>query len=124
MSDKEIKDYWSDCGLVFFCGGKGFGLTDTLQTVFLGNEDDIKKFFETGELNNELDPVQRQVLNAILDYRKERGIGATDTSAADMVRTGNNGASRHKPKATRLLTPRKRLPLRPPRTKNKGLFGR
>ena len=41
MSDKEIKDYWGDCGQVFFCGGKGFGLTDTLQTICLGNEDDI-----------------------------------------------------------------------------------
>ena len=121
MSDKELRDYWSDCGQVFFCGGKGFGLTDTLQTICLGNEDDIKKFFDTGEPNNELNTTQRQVLNKILDYRKEQGIGTTDTRAADMVRTGNNGTLRHKPKAARPLTLRKRLPLRPSRTKGKSL---
>ena len=115
------KDYWSDCVLIFFTGGFGWGLTDKLDNICLGNEDDIKKFFETGELNNELHPTQRQVLNAILDYRKEQGIGTTDTRAANMERAGNNGASRRKPKATRLLTPRKRLPLRPSRTKGKSL---
>jgi len=114
------RDYWSECGQVFFCGGKGFGLTDALQSICLGSEDSIKKFFETGELNNELRPSQRQVLNGILDYRKEQGIG-TNTGAANMERAGNNGASRHKPKATRLLASRKRLPMRPSRTKGKSL---
>jgi len=121
MADREAKDYWSEDEQIFFHYGKGYGLADTLQTICLGNEDDIRKFFETGELSNGLNPTQRQVLNGILDYRKEQGIGATDTRAADMERAGNNGASRHKPKATRLLTPRKRLPLRPSRTKGKSL---
>ena len=121
MSNKEHKDYWSDCGQIFFCAGKGYGLTDNLQTICLGNEEDIKKFFETGELNNGLQPIQRIVLTQIREHRKEQGIGTTDTRAADMERAGNNGASRHKPKATRLLTPRKRLPLRPPCTKGKSL---
>lgn len=124
MSDKEIRNYWSDCGEVFFCGGKVFGLTDTLQTICIGNEDDIRKFFDTGELNNEPNSTQREVLNKILDYRKEQGIGTTNARAADMVRTVNNGASRHKPKAVRLFTSRKRLPLRPSRTKGKSLSRR
>ena len=123
MSDKESRDYWSDCGQVFFCGGTGFGLTHTLQTICLGNEDDIRKFFNTGELNDKLNPTQRQVLNGILGYRKEQCIG-TNTRAADMVRTGNNGASRRKQKATRLLAFRKRLPLRSSRTKGKSLSSR
>ena len=38
----DAKNYWSECGQVFFCDGKGYGLTDTLQTICLGNEDDIK----------------------------------------------------------------------------------
>ena len=63
----EVRNYRSDCGQVFFCDGKRYGLTDTLQTICLGKEDDIKKFFETGELNNELHPTQRQLLNEILD---------------------------------------------------------
>ena len=43
MADKETKDYWSECGQIFFYSGKGYGLTDRLQTVCLGSEDDIKK---------------------------------------------------------------------------------
>ena len=81
-----LRNYWSDYGEVFFCDGKGYGLTDTLQTICLGTADDIKKFFETGELNNELNPTRRRVLNGILDYRKEQGIGTTDTGTADMKR--------------------------------------
>ena len=121
MSDKETRDCWSECEQIFFHYGKGYGLTETLETVCLGKEEDIKRFFETGELNNELNPIQRQVLSQIQEYRKEQGIGTTDTRAADMERAGNNGASRRKPKATRLLASRKRLPLRPSRTKGKGL---
>lgn len=124
MSEKEPKDYWSECGQIFFCYGKGYGLTDTLRTICLGNEDDIRKFLDTRELNNELNSSQRQVLSGILDYRKEQGIGTTDTRATDMERAGNNGASRHKPKAAKPPTIRKRLPLRPSRTKGKSLSGK
>ena len=73
MSVKEPKDWRSEDEQVFFHYGKGYGLTDTLQTICIGNEDDIKKFFGTGELNNELNPTQRKVLNGILEYRKEQG---------------------------------------------------
>ena len=124
MSEREPKDYWSDCGQIFFTGGKGHGLTDTLQTICLGNESDIKKYLDTGELNDNFNPTQRQVLAQIIEYRKEEGIGTTATRAAGMERAGNDGASRHKPKATRPLEARKRLPLRPPRTKNKSLSGK
>jgi len=27
MSDKETKDYWSECGQIFFLNGGGYGLT-------------------------------------------------------------------------------------------------
>jgi hypothetical protein len=99
-------------------------VTDKLGNIYLGKEEDINKFFETGGLNNGLHPTQRQVLNEILEFRKEQGIGTTNTRTTDMERAVNNGASRHKPKATRLLTPRKRLPLRPARTKGKNLSGK
>jgi hypothetical protein len=118
---KEQKAYWSDCGQIFFCDGKGYGLADTLQTVCLGNERDIKNFLKGGQLSEELSSPQRQILIKIQEYRKEQGIGTADTRATDMERAGNNGASRHKPKTTRLLTARKRLPLRPSRAKGKSL---
>ncbi len=122
MSEKEQRDYWSDCVHIYFHYGKGYGVTEKLQNICLGKEEDIKKFFETGELSNELNPSQRQVLNGILDYRKEQGIGNIGTTSVE--REGNHGASRCKPKATRPFTPRKRLPLRPSRTKGKSLSRR
>ena len=122
MSDKEPRDYWSECRQIFFHYGKGYGLTDHPRNICLGSEDDIRKFFETGKLNNELSPIQRQVLNGIIDYRKEQGIGVIRT--ADMERTVNHGASRHKPEAIRSLAVRKRLPLRSSRTKSKSLSHR
>ncbi len=109
---KEPKGRWSDCGQIFFCDGKGYGLTEGLRTICLGSENDIKKFFETGELNDKATPIQRQVLAAILDYRKEEGYGQSDTGGAGMERAANYGASRRKPKATRSLASRKRFPLR------------
>ena len=109
---KEPKGRWSDCGQIFFEGSEGYGLTATLQTICLGKKEDIEKFFSTGELNNKLAPIQQQILAGILDYRKEEGYGTAATRAGDMERAGNNGTSRHKPKATRSLAFRKRFPLR------------
>ncbi len=73
MSDKEPKDYWSECVQIFFHYGKGYGVTEDLNSICLGNEDDIKKFFETGELNDGLNSIERQVLLDIIEYRKEQG---------------------------------------------------
>jgi hypothetical protein len=121
MSQKDHKDYWSECGQAFFHYGKGYGLTETLETICLSNEDDIKKFLETGELSNAFNAKQGLVLEAILDYRKEQGIGTADTRAADMERASDYGTSRRKSKAVRQLTIRERLPMRISRTKNKSL---
>ncbi len=109
---KELKGRWSDCGQIFFEGSEGYGLTATLQTICLGKEDDIKKFFSTGEINKELNSTQIQVLTQIQEYRKEEGYGTAATRAGDMERASNNGASRHKPKAARSLAFSKRFPLR------------
>ena len=114
----EAKNYWSECGQISFCSGEGFGLTHTLQTVCLGGEDAIKKFFETGELNDKFTPEQK----AYLSQLKEDYYG--DTGTASVERGSTNGASRRNPKATGLLASRKRLPLRPSRTKSKGLSRR
>ena len=124
MKDRDVKDYWSDCGQIFFHYSRGYGLTDTLRPICLGCETDIMKYLNTGEVNKNSNPKQLEVLNQIQIFRKEQGIGTTNIRTADMERAVNNGSSRRKPKATRLLTARKRLPLRPPRTKNKSLSRR
>ncbi len=121
MSEKGHKDYWSECGQICFVDGKGYGLTPELKSICLGDEQDILNALSSGQIKEGLVPLPRQVLASIIEYRKEEGIGTTNTGTADMERAGNNGTSGRKPKAVRLLTSRKRLPLRPPRTKNKSL---
>ena len=122
---KEYRNHWSEDGQVFFCDGKGYGLAETLETICLGSEEDIERYLETGQFSPQFNPLQRQVLGQILDYRKEQGIGTTaSTGTAGVERAGYYGTSRHKSQATRLSKTRKRLPLRPPRTKNTGVFSR
>jgi hypothetical protein len=82
------------------------------------------KFLETGELNDNSQPKQKEVLDWILEYRKDAGYGESDTGTANMERAANNGGSRIKPKPTRPLALRKRAPLRSLRSKNKGLSGK
>ena len=113
MSEKEKRDYWSDCVLVFFCGGKGYGLTDTLQTICLGNEDDIKKFFETGGLSNELNHTQRQVLSQLQEYRKEL---VNEQSKSDIKRRNPIGSRpagiiKHRTANLKSAPPAKRIAL-------------
>jgi hypothetical protein len=120
MSDKR-RDYWSDCGQVFFLDGWGWGLTEKCQRICLGKEEDILKFFETGELNGDFHPKQKRELSWILEYRKEQGYGQSTSRTAGMEREGNNGVIRRKSKAIRSLTSRERIPLRLSRTKNKSL---
>lgn len=122
MDDKKPKDYWSECGQVFFHFGVGYGLTRELKSIPLGSEEDIKKYFETGKLSNQLKPIQKEVLQEILDYRKEQGIGNIRTTGVE--RAVNHGPTRSKTRGTRPLASRKSLPLYPPRTKSKSLSGR
>jgi len=75
--DTEPQNYWSDCQQVFFCGGTGYGLAGRLSAICLGNETDIKKSFETGEISDELGPTRRQVALGIRGYRKEADIGTS-----------------------------------------------
>ena len=67
----KSKDYWSDCGLINFVGGKGWGLDETLKTWCLGDKDDVLKAMETGELPDYLTTMERQVLFNTLELRKE-----------------------------------------------------
>jgi hypothetical protein len=125
IQEKEYHSYWSEDGQIYFCDGKGYGLTDSLHTICLGSEKDIKSYLNTGQFANGFNQLQRQVLSQIFDFRKEQGIGQSTASAgaAGMERAVHYGPSRGKPQATRLSQTRKRLPLRPPRTKNQGLYG-
>jgi hypothetical protein len=120
----ETRDYWSDCGQVYFLNGWGWGLTEKGQRISLGREEDIMRFFETAKLNGNLHPKQKEALNWILAYRKEEGFGESTSGTTGMERKGDYGTIRRKSKATRSLTSRERIPLRLPRAKNKSLSGK
>jgi hypothetical protein len=122
--NKELRDHWSEDGQIFYTYGKGYGLNEKLDTIYLGLEEDIEKYLATGEFGEHYNPVQRKILAGIMEYRKEIGIGPAHTSgAAGLERAVDDGATGRKSKAARLSQKRERLPLRPPRTKNQGLYG-
>ena len=122
MSDNKPKDYWSECGQVFFHYGVGYGLTKELKNIPLGSEEEIDQYFETGEPSDQLRPIQKELLEEILNYRKEQGIG--NIGATGVEREVNHGSARSKTRGTRPLTSRERLSLRPTRAKSKSLSGR
>ena len=112
---------WSDCGQVYFTGGKGFGLTDELQTIDLGSEESIKKFLQAGEMPEDATPLQRIVLRQIAEYRRELyGIGEDDLVGAGV--NGTSGGGNQKPNA--VSPKRKRAALRLPNQKHKTLLHR
>ncbi len=123
----ETKDYWSDCGQVYFNYGKGYGLAENLHSVCLGEEECINRILETGELPDDITLDQRWALNYILNYRRENGYGEQPddgTSKGCLVGAGNDGTSRCKQKATRQSTPRKRLTMRSSKQTDKSLLCR
>jgi len=122
MKDDKPKDHWSECGQVFFHYGMGYGLSKDLKNLSLGSEEDINYYFETGEFNKQLNARQKTLLEEILIFRKEQGIGNTRTKGVE--RGGNRRIFRGNKRATRSLASRKRLPLRSPRAKSKSLSGR
>ena len=67
----KTRDYWSECGLIACVDGKGWGLDEEGKTWCLGNESDVIKAIETGELPEYLTPMERQVLTHVLELRKE-----------------------------------------------------
>jgi hypothetical protein len=97
-------------------------VTKELKSIPLGSEEDIKKYFEIGELSNQLKPKRKELLEEILKYRKGQGIGTIGTTGVE--RASNHGTSRNKTRGVRPPAPRKRLPLRSPRTKSESLSGR
>jgi hypothetical protein len=68
---KQDKEYWSDCGMVYFVDDKAWGLDKDGKTWCLGKEPDVIKAMETGEVPHYLTPKERQSLSDILELRKE-----------------------------------------------------
>ncbi len=71
QDERKTRDYWSDCGLIAFIDGKGWGLDEDGKTWPLGREADVLKAIETGELPDYLTSQERRVLSHVLELRKE-----------------------------------------------------
>jgi hypothetical protein len=106
---KENRDHWSNCSQVYFTYGKGYGLTNELQTICLGDETEIYRFFETGELSSSLNPIQEEVLLKIFNYREEKGYGKPRRTSVDGRDV--DGYSRGRKEAVRPFAERERAPL-------------
>ncbi len=68
---RTTRDYWSDCGLIYFVDSEGWGLDEEGTTWPLGKEPDVLKAIETGELPDYLTSQERRVLSHVLELRKE-----------------------------------------------------
>ena len=109
----DSKDYWSDCGLINFVGGKGWGLDENLRTWCLGNESDVLKAMETGELPDYLTPKERQVLSHTLELRKEvLANEPKEYQPRGAVRSRPSGAFQRRKANTRQVTQRKTSTIR------------
>ena len=71
QDERKTRDYWSDCGLIYFVDGKGWGLDEDGRTWCLGGEPDVLKAIETGELPDCLTSQERRILSHVLEVRKE-----------------------------------------------------
>ena len=103
----KSNDYWSYDGLIFFCDGKGYALNAKGKTVCLGNEADTRRFFETGETKSG----EVEVLNEILDYRKEVSSGQS-FKPVRAIRSVFARTLKRRATYTKQAASRKRLPVR------------
>ena len=111
MSKEEKQDYWSECGQIYFHYGQGYGVTAQLQSICLGCEEDIKRYLKTGK-HNSLQPLQEEVLDEVITYRKEQGIGTDECRARGMARESASRTTRSRKGSTRHTPKRRRISVR------------
>ena len=111
IKEKAPGTYWSDCGRIFFTGGKGYGITSELQTVCLGNETDILKALTDGLIYHNLAPAEHQTLADIIEYRRELSNGEFKPKSPSAIRSRPSGTVKHRTADIRQASPRKRATL-------------
>ena len=68
---KKQPDRWSDCGQIFFTGGKAYAVTEDLRTVCLGDQSRVTEFFCSGVLDEGLAPLQKETLWRLRKSKKD-----------------------------------------------------
>jgi len=95
-------DSWSDCGQVFFTGGKAYGICSNLRTVCIGTATGVQTFFEKDKIEDELTPAQIDALIEVKELREKAQDQAAELNKAPV--------GRHKPVRSRSKTSSRRLP--------------
>ena len=127
--EKKYQD-WSEDGQVFFCDGKGYGLTPNLNTICLGKEEDIEAFISADmrdepaprEVVERLNVEAKVVLHQIGQARKEQRDGEqgdvskqktpVDKQRSRIKRTRSLSDPKHYRANIKHSPQRKRVPLR------------
>jgi len=66
---KKVPDRWSDCGQIFYTGGKAFGISSNLRTICIGTQSDVDSFFQRGKIDSDLNFIQMDTLKKIKEIR-------------------------------------------------------
>jgi hypothetical protein len=67
---KSGPDRWSECGQIFYTGGKAFGISSNLRSVCIGTPLDVDSFFQRSKVESDLTFLQRDTLKGIKQIRE------------------------------------------------------
>ena len=102
-------------GYAYFLEGNAYIVSPKGSTVCCGKEEEVKSYFNGGEMPQYLLSHERLALinmKEIIDGDRE----------ANMERTGNDGTTGGEQKTTRQSTPRERLALRSSKSQRKNIL--
>jgi hypothetical protein len=70
-TEKKLPDRWSDCGQIFYTGGKAYAITAGLRTICLGARSRVQEYLDNGRMEDDLNPFQKETLVRIKERLKE-----------------------------------------------------
>ncbi len=110
------KDYWEPSGMMYYLDGMAWGISPRGESVCLGKEVDIVECLSSGGIPRHYPIIAREILQKIIDWRKENGDTAEHTAAGKFqtVRTSNfrnrpTQVTKHQPKNTKRPSAFKKL---------------
>ena len=95
--------------VVQYIDGWAWGINRQMVSVCLGQTAEIRQFFTTGKMPDNLPPRHRVLLIELYEIEKEQEYGVSE---GDMVGDGVSRIAGNQPKAGGKATPRKGLALR------------
>jgi hypothetical protein len=103
---KKAADRWSDCGQIFYTGGKAYGISSNLRTICIGTQSDIDSFFQHGKAESDLNFIQLDALRRIKETRLFEARRAKEVARDS---EGNDGSRQPNPKFGSRLSSTKKI---------------